>query len=111
MSGLAAEACRSGDPAEAARGCAALRDSILDLCAQGLLPLDDARALCREIEAVQSAALEPLGGMQRALDALDRACAETSARELPRLALEGAAAADCAVLLVAEGDSLAVRAA
>ena len=111
MSRLALEACAGEDPAEAARKCAALRDSVWQLAEEGAISAADARALCREIDAVQSLSLERYTELRRAFDALDRACKETTAAALPAIALEGALSADSAVLLIAEENGLAVRSA
>jgi PAS domain S-box-containing protein len=108
---LVAEACSGVETAEAARLCGALRDSVLELCEQGALKLADARSLCREIDAAQVAALDGLSSPQRALDALERALSDPTARGLPELALQGVFLADSAALLIDEGPALVVRAA
>ena len=107
---LAAEACAGADPAAAARDCMELRDAVLALGEDGTVSISDARLLCRRIDEVQAEALEPLGSTRRCLEALDRAYVETSARELPRLAVEAAASADSVQLLLREEGALAVRA-
>src|SRR5438309_1834444 len=111
MARLAAEACAGEDAAGVARVCASLRDSVLSLCEKGDLNPGDARLLCRQIDAVESTALEEASSSMRALEALDRACVETSLDEFPRIALEGAPSADSAALLVSEGGTLTLRAA
>jgi len=108
---LVAEACAGAEPAEASRLCGSLRDSVLGLCDDGALTLAEARLLCREIDAAQSATLECFSSSSRAMDALERALSETSARGLPDLALQGALSADSAALLIDESGTLAVRAA
>jgi PAS domain S-box-containing protein len=108
---LVAEACAGAEAADAARVCGALRDSVFGLCEDGTLTLRDARLLCREIDAAQAAALDGLASPQRALDALERALSDTSARGLPDLALQGSPSADSAALLIDESGGLVVRAA
>lgn len=116
MHQLAARVCAGREPADVARGCAALRDAVLDLCENGHLPPSDARALCRAVDAAEAEAQEPYAGLSRALEAIDRACNATSADEIPKLALLGAPHADSAALFVegelraAEGLPLEVRA-
>jgi PAS domain S-box-containing protein len=107
---LVAEACAGVDPAEAARICASLRDSVLELCEEGTLSVADARTLCREIDNAEAATLETLTSARRALDALERALADASARALPQFAVEGSLSADSAALLIAENAALTVRA-
>ena len=108
---LVAEACAGAEPAEASRLCGSLRDSVLGLCDEGTLTLPEARLLCREIDAAQSATLEGFSSSTRALDALERALSDTSARGLPDLALQGTLSADSAALLIDESGALVVRAA
>jgi PAS domain S-box-containing protein len=91
--------------------CGALRDSVLGLCDEGTLTLSEGRLLCREIDAAQVATLDGLSSPRRALDALERALSDSSARALPGLALEGALSADSAALLIEESGGLVVRAA
>src|SRR5438067_6691301 len=107
---LVAEACTGVEPAEASRQCAALRDSILQLCSDGTLTLPEARLLCRKIDGAQAAMLEALSSPQRALDALERALSDTPVRGLPELAVQGALSADSAALLIGENGQLVVRA-
>ena len=57
---LAAEACAGGDPNQIARGCAALREAVLEECAQGGITLAEARDICRSIDAAQAQALDRL---------------------------------------------------
>jgi len=111
MRRIAAEACASGGPAEAAQACADLRDALFEQCERGALTTDDTRALCREIDAAQVTALESTPDAGGALEALDRACAATTPERLPALVLVGAPAADSAALFVAEGGTLSLRAA
>ena len=111
MHQLVSRACIGREAAGIARACAALRDAVLDLCERGHLAAADARALCRAVDAAAAQALEPFAGLRRSIQALDRAAAVTSARDLPRLALYGAPHADSAALLVAEGGTLTLRAA
>jgi len=106
---LVAEACDGEDAAGAARACAALRDSVLDLCQGGVLSLGDARLICNEIDVAAAAALERSAGARRALEAVHRSLVTTSAAELPQLALEGAPSLDSAVLLLAESGRLSAR--
>src|SRR5512140_3840381 len=108
---LVAEACDGEEPAEAARRCAALRDSVLGLCEDGTLAPSDARMLCSQIDAAAASALERATGARRALDALQRALTSTTIRDLPQLALDGAASADAAAVMVHENGALSVRAA
>src|SRR5437764_170073 len=107
---LVAEACAGVEPAEGSRQCAALRDSILQLCSDGTLTLPEARLLCRKIDGAQAAMLEALSSPQRALDALERALSDTPVRGLPELAVQGALSADSAALLIGENGQLVVRA-
>jgi PAS domain S-box-containing protein len=107
---IAAEAC-AGGPTEGAQACADLRDALFEQCERGALTIDDARALCREIDAAQAAALESAPHAGRALEALDHACATAAPEGLPALVLEGATAADSAALFIAEGGTLSLRAA
>ena len=107
---LVAEACAGVEPAEASRQCAALRDSLLQLCSDGTLTLPEARLLCRKIDGAQAAMLEALSSPQRALDALERALSDTPVRGLPELAVQGALSADSAALLIGENGQLVVRA-
>jgi PAS domain S-box-containing protein len=104
---LVAEACAGLAPAEASRNCSSLRESVLELCENGELGIADARMLCREIDAAEAATLESVAAPHRALDALERALSDTSARSLPQLALEGS---DSAALVIAENAALMVRA-
>jgi PAS domain S-box-containing protein len=107
---VVAEACAGVEPAEASRVCSALRESILELCEKGAVTVPEARTLCREVDAAEAATLETLTTPHRALDALERALSDTSARALPQLAVEGTLSADSAALLIAENDALIVRA-
>ena len=107
---VVAEACAGVEPAEASRLCSTLRESILELCEKGALTVPEARTLCQEVDAAEAATLETLTTPHRALDALERALSDTSARALPQLAVEGTLAADSAALLIAERDALMVRA-
>lgn len=59
---LTRETCASDDAREVSRGCAALRDAVLEECAQGGLSLDEARAICRSIDNAQVAALDRAAG-------------------------------------------------
>jgi PAS domain S-box-containing protein len=111
MARLAAEACAGEDAAEGARACSRLRDSVLALCETGDLRPEDARLLCRQIDAAQAAALEQASTSLRGLKALDRAVAESSLEEFPRIALEVAPSADSAALLVSNSGTLLLRAA
>ncbi len=106
---LVAEACTDAEPGGIARTCAALRDSVLALCEEDALSLADARMLCAEIDTAEGAALDAFDGARRAVDALQRALSATSARDIPRLAVEGAPAADFAALLVEENGALVIR--
>jgi PAS domain S-box-containing protein len=108
---LVAEACDGEEPAEAARRCAALRDSVLGLCEDGTLAIADARLLCAQIDAAAASALERATGARRALDALQTALTSTSVKDLPQLALDGAPSADTAAVLVEENGALCLRAA
>src|SRR5207237_10689590 len=90
---LVAEACAGVEPAEASRQCAALRDSLLQLCSDGPLTLPEARLLCRKIDGAQAAMLEALSSPQRALDALERALSDTPVRGLPDLVVQGSLSA------------------
>jgi len=108
---LVAEACAGVEPAEAARLCSNLRDSVVALAEDGTLTPAEVRLLCREIDAAQGALFEGLSSPRRALEALERAVSDTSARGLPQLALEGALSADSAALLISENGGLVVRAA
>ena len=67
---LAAKGCDGKEPADAARGCAALRDVVLDLCERRSIDIGDARALCRTIDAAEAEALEAFNGSHRARHAL-----------------------------------------
>jgi PAS domain S-box-containing protein len=107
---LVAEACAGVEPAEASRLCGLLRDAVLELAENGTLTPSEARTLSREIDAAEAATLETLSSPHRALDALERALSDTSARALPQLAVEGALSADSAALLIAEDAALMVRA-
>ena len=107
---LVAEACTGVEPAEASRQCAALRDSILQLCSDGTLTLPEARLLCRKIDGAQAAMLEALSSPQRALDALERALSDTPVRGLPELVVQGSLSADSAALLIGENRQLVIRA-
>ena len=107
---LVAEACLGTDPAECARYCGALRDSILQLCEEGSLSASEARLLSREIDAVQVATWETAVASHRPLAAIERALSTTSLVDLPQLALEGALDADSAAILIEEGGALAIRA-
>ena len=107
---LVAEACAGVEPAEASRQCAALRDSILQLCSDGTLTLPEARLLCRKIDGAQAAMLEALSSPQRALDALERALSDTPVRGLPELVVQGSLSADSAALLIGENGQLVIRA-
>ena len=106
---LVAEASVPGDPAEAARYCAALRDALLELCEEGALSPAEARMLSREIDSAQAATLEVASSAHRALLALEGAMALTSVGDLPQLALQGATSADSAALLLEEAGSLCAR--
>ena len=55
---LTAETCAVGDPGRITRGCAALRDAVLEECAQGGLTFEEARAICRSIDGAQMRALD-----------------------------------------------------
>jgi PAS domain S-box-containing protein len=57
---LTAEACAAGDALQITRGCAALRDTVLEECALGTLPLDQARAIIRSIDESQERVLARL---------------------------------------------------
>src|SRR5689334_16676832 len=70
---LVAEACAGSSPAEAARLCGGLRDSVLELAAGGKLTLPDARRISREIDSALSAAMEAVSPPGRALGALESA--------------------------------------
>jgi PAS domain S-box-containing protein len=107
---LVAEACAGVEPAESARQCAALRDSILQLCEDGTLTPTEARLLCREIDGAQAAMLDALSSPHRVLDALERALSDTPARDLPELVVQGALSADSAALLIGENGKLVIRA-
>src|SRR2546428_12696686 len=108
---LVAEACAGVEPAESARQCAALRDSVLQLCEDGTLTPTEARLLCREIDGAQAAMLDALSSPQRVLDALERALSDTPPRDLPDLAVQGALSADSAALLIGENGKPVIPAA
>ena len=55
---LVFEMCADAEPREAARLCAGLRDSVLQLCEDGALTPSQARALCREIDAALNASVK-----------------------------------------------------
>ncbi len=55
---LAAETCCLRDPIAITQGCAALRDAVLEECAQGGLALEEARAICQAIDVAQARALD-----------------------------------------------------
>lgn len=57
---LTEEACRSQDAVELCRGCAALRDAVLEECEHGALALDRARAIIHSIDEAQQQALSRL---------------------------------------------------
>ena len=59
---LAEEVCQSREPGEMARGCAALRDHVLEQCEQGALTPAAAREICRAVDDVLEDALRRLGG-------------------------------------------------
>ena len=55
---LTAETCASSDARLVCLGCAALREAVLEECAQGGLTLDETRAICRSIDDAQAEALD-----------------------------------------------------
>ncbi|TMA29799.1 MAG: PAS domain S-box protein [Deltaproteobacteria bacterium] len=109
MARVAAQACAGKDAAATSHACALLREQVFERCEHGRLDPADARLLCRQIDAAESAALEEASASMRSLEALDRACTETNTDLLPRIALEGAPSADSAALLVAAGGTLSLR--
>ena len=54
---LAERVCASHDPARIAKGCATLRENVLDQCAAGAISPGGARDLCHMIDGVQAEAL------------------------------------------------------
>ena len=69
---LTAETCADSDASQLTRGCAALRDAVLEECAQGGLTLDEARAICRSIDGAQALAFDRAAGQSSGGEAAQR---------------------------------------